>query len=106
MSKQVKNEEDVDSVIDSEAKAVKPTTRPLADRMWSSIKEKKIDIFSLPNQKVKDHCQQVQVVPTELWLKPKSPAVLPALEQSFSEYLFELTSDCKFIVVRKKDAVL
>lgn len=55
-----------------------------ADKLWNEIKGLKIEIFSLPRQKVENHVVPLKGTPDKLFLKLKSPAVLPALEQTLS----------------------
>ena len=51
-----------------------------ADKIWDEIQNKGIEMFSLPNQKVKDHCLPIEIEPSKLYLRIKSSAVLPSLE--------------------------
>lgn len=53
-----------------------------AGKIWDEIKEKNIEMFALPDQKVSDHCTPVNIEPSKLYLRTKSSAVLPSLEAS------------------------
>ena len=53
-----------------------------AGKIWDEIKEKTIEMFALPDQKVSDHCTPVNIEPSKLYLRTKSSAVLPSLEVS------------------------
>lgn len=53
-----------------------------AGKIWDEIKEKSIEMFALPDQKVADHCTPVNIEPSKLYLRTKSSAVLPSLEVS------------------------
>jgi hypothetical protein len=53
-----------------------------AGKIWDEIKEKTIEMFALPDQKVLDHCTPVNIEPSKLYLRTKSSAVLPSLEVS------------------------
>jgi hypothetical protein len=51
-----------------------------ADAIWEELRHLPIEMFALPNQMVEDHLLRVRGVPNQLFVKPKSPAALPALE--------------------------
>lgn len=51
-------------------------------KIWKEIKDKSIDMFALPDQKVSDHCVPVTIEPSKLYLRTKSSSVLPSLEVS------------------------
>jgi len=52
-----------------------------ADLMWNELRSLPIQMYALPNQMVEDHLIRVVGVPNELYLKTKSSAALPALEE-------------------------
>ena len=59
-----------------------------------------LNIYALPNQKVSNHVTVLEVPGDELYLKLKSTAVLPALEESLgSKYEVELSE--KYTIVRR-----
>jgi hypothetical protein len=53
-----------------------------AIKIWNEIKDKSIEMFALPNQRVMDHCYPVDIEPSKLYLRTKSTSVLPSLEVS------------------------
>ena len=53
----------------------------LANKIWEEIKNLKIDMFALPNQRVHNYCKPISVDPDKLFLIPTAWAVLPVLEQ-------------------------
>ena len=53
-----------------------------ADKIWDEIKDRRIELYALPNQTVKDHCAPIAIEPSKLYLRTKSTAVLPSLEFS------------------------
>lgn len=55
-----------------------------SDKIWDEIKDLAIDMFSLPNQTVKQHVKRVKITPTELHLTLKSSAVIASLEEAIS----------------------
>lgn len=81
--------------------------RTEAQKLWSAIRNKPINIFSLPNQTVEMHCKVIEKMekadPINLYLTPKSPAVLPAMEESFPQLSFDMSLDNKYIIVKKKE---
>jgi hypothetical protein len=71
------------------------------DVIWENIKDREINMFSLPGQKVSDYCEVQSVEPTKLYLKTRVSAFLPALDDLLSkEYTVEMHD--KFIVVAVK----
>lgn len=72
-----------------------------SDKIWNEIKDVKIDIFSLPGQTVKNHCEPLNVDPTKLFVKPKSSAVLPVLEEAIgSKFSIELAKN--YLIISRK----
>lgn len=49
-----------------------------SDFMWEELRYLPIEMFALPNQVVENHIERVGGVPDALYLRPKSPAALPA----------------------------
>lgn len=71
-----------------------------AGKIWSEIKEKNINMFSLPNQTVSQYCQPKVVEPSKLYLIISVSAALPALEAAIgNKYSVELVN--KYIVVSR-----
>lgn len=76
-----------------------------ADKIWNEIKDKEIDMFSLPGQKVSDFCHQVPIDPSRCFLIFKASSVLPSLETAIGNK-YECSSAEKYIIVsRKQNAV-
>lgn len=73
----------------------------MADQIWNEIKDLKIDIYSLPNQRISDHCTEIKIEPTKLYLQSKIPAIIPFLESiipnKFQVYLVD-----KYICISTK----
>ena len=55
-----------------------------SDKIWSEIKDLPIEMFSLPDQMVKQHVQRMRVSTNEVYLKLKSTAVIASLENSLA----------------------
>lgn len=73
-----------------------------ADKIWEEISNVTLDLFALPNQKVSDHVEFLPVPGTTLYLKPKSSAVLPALETALVNKFVVSTNDGnKYITVKR-----
>lgn len=72
-----------------------------AGKIWSEIKDREINMFALPNQKVNSYCKPVFVEPTKLYLLTTASSVLPALEETLNkEFVVELVD--KYTVVSRK----
>lgn len=83
---------------------VKEQKKTESEKMWTSIKDVKIDVFSLPNQVVSNHCEPITFSPPgELWLKAKSQAVIRSLEAAIPQLDFDMSLDGKYIIARKKN---
>ena len=68
--------------------------------IWNEIKDKNIEMFALPDQKVHMHCRPVPVEPSKLYLLINSSAVLPSLEVAAGKkYTVELAD--KFVIVSR-----
>lgn len=57
----------------------------IADKIWNDIKEKKIEIFALPDQFVSNYCQPIIIEPSKLYLTFSVSAFLPALELALKD---------------------
>ncbi|MFA5757969.1 MAG: hypothetical protein WC942_01130 [Clostridia bacterium] len=60
-----------------------------AETLWNNIKRLPLEIFALPNQTVENHvtreANMEKVYPETIHLTLKSPAVLPALEETLGK---------------------
>lgn len=71
-----------------------------AGKIWAEIKDKDIEMFALPAQKVSDHCEPVNIEPSKLYLTIRSSAALPALEFSCGkEYSVQMND--RFVIVSR-----
>lgn len=77
-----------------------------SDLIWDEIKELSIDIFSLPNQKVSDHVNKLNIPGNQLFVSLNSSAVLPALEIAVTRRGFEVEQTPKYIIVRRAEQVV
>ena len=69
-----------------------------ADKIWDDIKDLKIEMFALPEQKVHQYCKPVAIDPSKLVLLPSAGSVLPSLEVAIgSKYAVEKQD--RFLVV-------
>lgn len=72
----------------------------LAGEIWNEIKDKSIEMFALPDQKVNMHCHPVDIEPSKLYLLTTSTAVLPSLETALGKkYVVELVD--RFVSVSR-----
>lgn len=63
-------------------KVTKPVKEPsVADKIWDAIKDQNIEVFALPDQKVRDFCKRADVIPDQLFLYVRGGAVTIALEE-------------------------
>jgi len=71
-----------------------------AEKIWEEIKDKNIEMFSLPPQKINAQCSPVNIEPNKLYLKYKASSTIAALETALGEkYKVELAG--QFITVAK-----
>lgn len=71
-----------------------------ADKIWSEIRFRPIEMFALPNQIVEQHCTPFPADPSKLFLTTRSTAVLPSLEAACGkDFVVELAD--KFIIVTR-----
>ena len=55
-----------------------------ADQIWNEIKDLEIEMFALPNQRVKNHVKKLAGTADSVVVSLNSPAALPALEATLS----------------------
>ena len=80
--------------------ANKESNTNVAAQIWEQIKEKPVNMYALPNQKVEDYCKPAMVEPSKCYLTLTSTAsaLLPALEETLGKtYTVELVG--KYIAV-------
>lgn len=84
----------------------KPTVEELlagteSIKIWNEIKDRPIDVFSLPNQVVSDYFHLAFVEPSKLYLTmTRASAAIPALEVSVGKsFMVELVN--KYVVVSR-----
>lgn len=76
-----------------------------AGKIWDEIKDKDIEMFALPDQKVSMHCHPIMVEPSRLFLTTNSTAVLPSLETAIGKKFTVELAD-KFVIVARVPAPL
>lgn len=78
-----------------------PAVKTEADKIWEEIKDKKIEIFSLPNQVVSQYCKPSPIDPAKLYLTVSATSVLPALETAIGpSYVIDRVE--RFVTVARK----
>lgn len=70
-------------------------------KMWEEVKDVQLNMFSLPDQKVSQYCQEVTVEPGKLYVLIKVSSVLTALEDALSEK-FNIQPVGKYVVITRK----
>lgn len=75
------------------------------EKIWNEVKERTIDIFALPNQKVSDHSAVAEAFfvadPAKLYLTLRSSAALPAIEEALKKH-FTVSQVDKWITISRK----
>jgi hypothetical protein len=85
------------------ASAKKEKTR--SDVIWDQIKDLPVEIYALPNQTLSQHVERLEVAEDLVHLKPKSPAILPAMEEALGKVKlargekFDVAPQQNFIVI-------
>lgn len=64
-----------------------------ADKLWAEISKLPIDMWGLPNQRIKNHVEKLAGTDEGLFLKLNSPAGLPALEAALAAQQQFVTED-------------
>lgn len=72
-----------------------------SDLMWNEIKDLPIDMFSLPNQKVSDHVNKLNIPGDQLLLTLNVSSALPALETAIAKCGLEVEQGQKYTIVRR-----
>ena len=81
-------------------KTIKLEPATEAGKIWNEIKNKKIEMFALPDQIVEKYCHLISIEPSKLYVIPSAPSVLPALETALgSKYTVSLAE--KYLIVAR-----
>lgn len=82
------------------AQAVVAMTGTEAGVIWDEIKDRNIDMFALPDQKIHMHAAPVSIEPSKLYLVTTSSSVLPSLETAIGKrYTVDLAD--KYVIVSR-----
>jgi len=83
-----------------DAETAKKIQSTEAGDIWNEIKDKGIEMFALPDQKVHMHVHPVNIEPSKLYLLLNSSSVLPSLETAIGKnYVVELVN--KYVSVAR-----
>lgn len=83
----------------------KKTKTTEADKIWDTIKDRTISVFSLPSQKISEHVINLNVPGEVLLVKLSSSAVLPVLEQVICDkYVIAPSDKGTYYVIQNKPA--
>lgn len=85
--------------VEKESEKVEKTE---ADKIWTEIKNKKIEMFALPDQTVSQYCKPISVDPNKLFLIASAASLLPALEIALGDKFCVEMADKYLIVSRSK----
>ncbi len=72
-----------------------------AQKLWEEIRNKKIEMFSIPNQTVGMHVKPKDLGPDDLYITLNSGAALPALEKALGPD-FEVEVIQQYIKISRK----
>lgn len=78
----------------------KTVSKTNSQKIWDEIKNKKIEMFSLPDQTVSMHCSPVYIDPETLYLTYKASSIINQLEESLGSK-YKVSLDMKYISVKK-----
>jgi len=81
----IKNDKSAAAKAQEELQAKKATVEAAlegteAGAIWNEIKDKDLEMFALPEQKIHQHAAPTVVEPSKLYLLTKASAALPAIE--------------------------
>lgn len=71
-----------------------------SDKIWNDIKDKQVNMFSLPSKKVSECCERITVDPDKCYLKSSITAFLPALEEVLKNE-YQCDQAYKYIIISK-----
>lgn len=77
------------------------SSKSFADSLWDDLHNQTIDIFSLPNQKLQQHVERLDLDPDTLCLKPKSPSVILSVEKLIGDKFKLSMSNNGYILLTK-----
>jgi hypothetical protein len=71
-----------------------------AGKIWTEIKDRRIEMFSLPDQTIAQYASPAPIEPSKLYLLTRATSVLPAIEQALGgHYTVELAD--RYVVVSR-----
>lgn len=76
-----------------------------AGKIWNEIKDKEVDVFSLPNQTIAQHAVPAIVEPSKLYLLTRFSSALTAIEAACGKK-FNVDLLDKYVVVSRKEVPL
>jgi hypothetical protein len=80
---------------------IENNTQSFADKTWNSIKDREVQMFSLPGQTVAHYCTPTPLDPNKLFLTYTVSSCIPAVEAALNnEFDFEIAKN--FIIISKK----
>ncbi len=77
------------------------TNKTIADKLWEEIKDKKVEMFALPNQTVSMYCQPVNINPSKLYLTYKASSLIASIEETLGPS-FKVEHVGNYITVSKE----
>jgi hypothetical protein len=72
-----------------------------AEQMWNEIKDREVQMFSLPGQTVAHYCTPTPIDPSKLFLTYTVSSCIPAVEAAIiKDFDFEIAKN--FIIITRK----
>jgi len=92
--------------VEAEEKEVKQVTvKPESEKIWEEIQDKEINMFSLPNQKIKDHLDPLDIPADRLYAKHRSQAAVSVIAETLGkEYEVDQT-DKGYVIVKRASGI-
>lgn len=72
-----------------------------AQKMWEEIKNLRINMYAIPNQTIEGHVTRFEGDPRVLYLRPKTSAVIVALEEVLAGHFDIEQTEANFICVTR-----
>lgn len=85
----------------TEVKA-KETKRSEADEIWEEIKDKSVEMFSLPNKKIEDFVERLKIPGAVLYLRPTAPAIIAAIGPAIGDKYEVNTTEKNYLQIVRK----
>lgn len=76
-----------------------------AEKIWEDIKDKEVNMFALPGQKISNFCSPVQIEPSKVYMTFTVSSFLPALEAALGSF-YKVEMAGRFLTVAYASPVI